>query len=227
MNLDELLNLLNTANISSAYQLALQQLLLLLNVGSLSDLSATTASSFVLIFVAEFGDKSQFVCMILATRYRAWPVFFGAIAAFALLNTLAVVFGALLAHQLPEPLITGIVALLFAVFGLHALRIKAEEDERLPKKNDGHLFFSTFLLIAVAEFGDKTQIAVVALSSTLAPLAVWLGSTLALVSTTALGIIAGRRLLKKIPLVLLHKISGSLFLILAVIAAYRSAKAFI
>ena len=222
ITLPELLNSLNTVNVINAYHTGLQQLQILLNVASLSELSATTITSFALIFAAELGDKSQLVCMILATRYRAWPVFLGAIAAFALLNTLAVIFGALLAHNLPEPLIAGIVALLFAVFGLHSLRIKAEdEDEALAEKNGSHLFFTTFLLITVAEFGDKTQLAVVALSSTVAPLAVWLGATAALASTSALGIIAGRRLLKKIPLVLLHKISGALFLILAAIALYR------
>jgi len=93
MPLPELLNSLNVAN---AYHTVLQQLLALLNFDSLSELSATTVTSFALIFAAEFGDKSQLVCMILASRYRAWPVFFGAIAAFSLLNTLAVIFGALL-----------------------------------------------------------------------------------------------------------------------------------
>jgi putative Ca2+/H+ antiporter (TMEM165/GDT1 family) len=225
MPLPYLLNSLNSVNLANVYHTVLQQLQTLLNFGSLPELSATTVTSFALIFAAEFGDKSQFVCMILASRYRAWPVFFGAVAAFSLLNTLAVIFGALLAHNLPEPLIAGIVSLLFAIFGLHALRIKAEdEDDSLPEKNGSHLFFTTFLLITVAEFGDKTQLAVVALSSAAAPLAVWLGSTVALASTSALGIIAGRSLLKKIPLVLLHKISGSLFLILAAIAAYRCAQ---
>lgn len=228
MTLPELLNSLNTINMANAYQTGLQQLQVLLNVTSLSELSATTATSFALIFAAELGDKSQFVCMILASRYRAWPVFFGAITAFALLNTLAVVFGVLLAHHLPEALIAGIVALLFAAFGIHALRIKAEDDDEAPpEKNGGHLFFTTFLLITVAEFGDKTQLAVVALSSTALPLAVWLGSTAALASTSALGILAGRRLLKKIPLVLLHRISGTLFIILAAMAAFRSVQALI
>jgi len=78
------------------------------------------------------------------------------------------------------------------------------------------------LLITVAEFGDKTQLAVVALSSTAVPLAVWLGSTAALASSSALGVLAGRTILKKMPLVLLHKISGSIFLVLAIIAAYRA-----
>ncbi len=74
----------------------------------------------------------------------------------------------------------------------------------------------------MAEFGDKTQLAVVALSSTTVPTAVWLGSTAALASTSALGILAGRTILQKVPLVFLHKISGSIFLILSIFAGYRA-----
>jgi putative Ca2+/H+ antiporter (TMEM165/GDT1 family) len=92
----------------------------------------------------------------------------------------------------------------------------------VQEKSNHSLFFTTFLLITVAEFGDKTQLAVVALSSTAAPIAVWLGSTAALASTSILGVLAGRTILQKIPLVLLHKISGSIFLVLAAIAAYRA-----
>jgi len=51
---------------------------------------------------------------------------------------------------------------------------------------------------------------------------VWLGSTVALASTSALGVLAGRTILQKIPLVLLHKISGVIFLGLAVFAGYRA-----
>jgi len=78
----------------------------------------------------------------------------------------------------------------------------------------------------VAEFGDKTQLAVVALSSTQPPAAVWLGATLALVATSALGILAGRTLLKKIPIALLHRISGAFFLILALVAAWQAYTAY-
>jgi putative Ca2+/H+ antiporter (TMEM165/GDT1 family) len=73
----------------------------------------------------------------------------------------------------------------------------------------------------LAEFGDKTQLAVVALSSAAVPLAVWLGSTLALAFTSALGVLAGRTLLKKVSLELLHKISGSIFLVLSAAAFIR------
>ncbi|MCK5189470.1 MAG: TMEM165/GDT1 family protein, partial [Methylococcales bacterium] len=73
-----------------------------------------------------------------------------------------------------------------------------------------------------AEFGDKTQLAVVAFSSTSLPIAVWIGATIALALTSTLGVIAGRTVLQKCPLTLLHKLSGAIFLILAVLAAYNA-----
>ncbi|WP_027157369.1 TMEM165/GDT1 family protein [Methylobacter luteus] len=205
------------------FQNYLPDLLSLLTSGNLAEISAVTVTSFALIAAAEIGDKSQLVCMTLASRHRGLPVMLGAIAAFAFLNTLAVVFGVAIASWLPEYIVAATVAFLFGAFGIHALRVDEEDEGEEVKEKSGHgIFFTTFLLITVAEFGDKTQLAVVALSSTAAPIAVWLGATAALASTSALGILAGRTILQKIPLVLLHKISGAIFLILAVLAGYRA-----
>jgi putative Ca2+/H+ antiporter (TMEM165/GDT1 family) len=205
----------------------MESLASLLSTGNLVDLSATAATSFVLIAAAEIGDKSQLVCMTLASRHRPAPVMLGALAAFSLLNTLAVVFGVAIANWLPQYVVGAIVAILFALFGLHALRAKDDEDDEEVEEKSGHgIFFTTFVLLTVAEFGDKTQLAVVALSSTQPPAAVWLGATLALVATSALGILAGRTLLKKIPIALLHRISGAFFLILALVAAWQAYTAY-
>lgn len=199
----------------------------LLSTGNMVEMSAAAATSFALIAAAEIGDKSQLVCMTLASRHRATPVMLGAVAAFALLNTLAVVFGVAIASWLPEYVVGATVAVLFAVFGIHALRTEdGDEDEELEEKSGHGIFFTTFLLLTMAEFGDKTQLAVVALSSTHAPVAVWFGATAALATTSALGILAGRTLLQKIPLTLLHRISGAFFLVLAVFAAYQAYIAF-
>ena len=181
------------------------------------------STSYALIIAAEIGDKSQLVCMTLASRHRATPVILGAIVAFTLLNTLAVIFGVAIANWVPAYIIAAIVCLLFAVFGIHAIFfIGNEEDEEQIQEKSGHgLFLTTFLLITVAEFGDKTQLAVVALSSTALPAAIWIGSTLALATTSILGVIAGRTLLQKIPLTLLHRLSGLIFIILAIFSAYQ------
>ena len=78
----------------------------------------TILSTFGLIFLAEIGDKSQLVCMTLAAKHRHPPVLFGAMAAFLILNTLAVVFGANLVKWIPESVLTIAVAILFGFFGV-------------------------------------------------------------------------------------------------------------
>lgn len=203
---------------------AISQLINTVSQLDLLSLATTSGTSFALIVAAEIGDKSQLVCMTLASRHRAAPVLWGAIAAFALLNTLAVVFGVAIANWLPNYLVAASVALLFGAFGLHALfQNDGDDDDGEVIEKSGHgIFFTTFFLITVAEFGDKTQLAVVAFSSTALPLAVWLGSTLALTFTSALGVLAGRTVLQRIPLTLLHKVSGIIFLVLAVLAAYQA-----
>ncbi|MCK4842764.1 MAG: TMEM165/GDT1 family protein [Methylococcales bacterium] len=189
------------------------------------DFSTTATTSFLLIVVAEIGDKSQLVCMALATRYRATPVILGAISAFIFLNGLAVIFGSTIAHWFPDWAISATVALLFTLFGLHSLFFSAteqEDEEIINKKTSHNIFFTTFLLITLAEFADKTQLAVVALSSAALPIAVWLGATCALILTTLLGVIAGKKILQKCHASVLHKISGGFFLILATIAIYNA-----
>ena len=184
----------------------------------LSSQSLAWLSSFSLIGLAEFGDKSQLVCMALAARYRAWPVLLGAIAAFALLNLLAVLFGATVAHWLPEWVVVLTVSLLFLGFGIHALRQTDEEEEATVDSDAAShgIFFSTFLLITVAEFGDKTQITAAGLGSTVDPVAVWFGATLALALTSAFGVWLGRKLLDRMPISLIHRLAGGLFVLFAV-----------
>lgn len=183
-------------------------------------------TSFLLIFAAEVGDKSQLVCMALAVRYRAVPVALGASFAFLFLNTLAVIFGNAIASWIPELIVSLAVSVLFLVFGIHALL--AEEDDENVSANDikvksqQHIIFSTFALITLAEFGDKTQLAVIGLSSQVDPLAVWLGASSALITTSIMAIWIGRTILQRIPIVLLHRFSGVLFLLFAMLAGYSA-----
>lgn len=181
--------------------------------------STAATTTFGLIFLAEMGDKTQLVCMTLAARHRHWPVLLGSIAAFLVLNTLAVVFGAGLSQWVPEKILAGAVAVLFAVFGILALRAKEEDEDEAVQERAGHgIFITAFLMLFLAEMGDKTQLAVAGMASTLPLIPVWIGATLALSSTSALGVVAGRKLLRRIPLHRLHQISGIFFLILAALA---------
>ena len=184
---------------------------------------SVSLSTFTLIALAEVGDKSQLVCMTLAARHRHWPVILGAATAFLVLNTLAVLFGAGVAAWVPERVTAGLVAVLFGAFGIHALR-RQDEDESgdVAERSGNGIFFTTLLLIFVAEFGDKTQIAVAGLAGSFDPLPVWLGANIALVTVSALGVWAGRTVLQRLPLLWLHRVSGGVFLVFALLAAWRA-----
>jgi Ca2+/H+ antiporter, TMEM165/GDT1 family len=183
-----------------------------------------TVSTFTLISLAEIGDKSQLVCITLASRHRHWPILLGAATAFALLNFVAVVFGAGIATWVPEKVSSGLVAVLFAGFGIHALRIKADcESEQDAVERPGHgIFLTTLLLLLVAELGDKTQIAVAGLAMEYEPVSVWIGATLALTAISGLGVWAGCTILRRLSLMWLHRIGGGVFLLFAILAAWRA-----
>jgi len=183
---------------------------------------SSAGATFLLVALAEIGDKSQLVCMTLAARHRGAPVVLGAVAAFALLNLLAVLFGAAVAAWLPEWLVTLAVAVLFAVFGIAALRHETGDDDEAVEEKPGHgIFATTFLMIFLAEFGDKTQIAVAGMGSTADATATWSGATLALATTSLLAVLAGRRWLNRLPLGWIHRVSGGFFLLLATLAGWR------
>ena len=188
-----------------------------------SDALSVFFSTFALIALAEIGDKSQLVCMTLAMRHRHWPVILGSAAAFIILNSLAVLFGATVSRLVPEWIVAAIVALLFGFFGLHVLMTQHDEESAALEEKPGHgIFLTTFLLIFVAEFGDKTQIAVAGLASTFMPLSVWIGATTALITLSVLGVWAGRTLLQSVSAKWLNRFSGSLFLLFSFIASWKA-----
>jgi putative Ca2+/H+ antiporter (TMEM165/GDT1 family) len=188
----------------------------------MSDFFVTASTTLGLVALAELGDKTQLVCMILATRHPPAPVLLGAVAAFAVLNLLAVLFGAAAAAWLPEWLIAASVAILFAVFGMRALREADAEMIEVQEYAGRGMFLSAFTLIFLAELGDKTQLAVAGLAGTQAALPVWVGGTLALALTSALGVLAGQTVLRRLPVRVLHRVCGGLFLVLAAGAGWRA-----
>lgn len=188
----------------------------------MSEFFVTAFTTLGLVGLAELGDKTQLVCMTLAARHPGPPVLLGAVLAFAVLNLLAVIFGAAVAVWLPRWLVAAMVALLFAVFGLHALRAAGAEAVEVEERDGRSVLLSTFVLIFLAELGDKTQLAVAGLASTHDALAVWTGGTLALAGVSALGILAGRTVLRRLPTRVLHLTGGVLFLLLAALAGWQA-----
>jgi putative Ca2+/H+ antiporter (TMEM165/GDT1 family) len=177
-------------------------------------------TTFSLVFLAELGDKSQLLAMTLAHRYRAVSVIAGTFAAFALLNLLAVVVGQALSELIPQQLVLLVAGTLFLYFGYRAWQDagNAEGQGTDPRPDGGGLVVS-FSMILVAEFGDKTQLAVVALAAGTGEIwAVFAGGTLALWAVSLLGILFGATVLRSVPRHWVHRIAAVMFVAFGVVA---------
>ncbi|MCP5157676.1 MAG: TMEM165/GDT1 family protein [Ectothiorhodospiraceae bacterium] len=176
-------------------------------------------SSFALLFLAEMGDKTQLIAMTLAQRHRAVPVAVGVMAAFVLLNVVAVLVGDALAGLVPRDAVLAVGAVLFAFFAWRSWR-DADEDESVDVEagagRAAGIVMTSFSLILVAELGDKTQLTMVTLGAgTGSPWSVFVGGTLALWAVSLIGIVVGATWLRRIPARLMHRGAAALFALFA------------
>ena len=175
-------------------------------------------AAFGLTFIAELGDKTQIAILNLSARYGILPVFVGAAAAFVVLNAIAVSAGLLLYRLVPHDVIRYVSAGIFIVFGIISIvRSGGSERETRPARNP---LLTAFLLVALLEFGDKTQLALVALTARYdAPLAVFLGGTAALWLTSIIGAVVGEGLGRVIPFKWVEIGSGVVFIAFGILIA--------
>jgi putative Ca2+/H+ antiporter (TMEM165/GDT1 family) len=177
-------------------------------------------SAFLLLFLAELGDKTQLATMMLAHRYPVKPVIAGAFLAFGLLNALAVLVGKSLFRFVPQEMVLIAAGGLFLVFAYRSWREALEEEAVQDIKSErSSAFMASFSLIFLAELGDKTQLAIIALSAgTGDAWAVFVGGTLALWSVTLLGALLGSTLLRRFPKKWMHRTAAVLFLLFGLLA---------
>lgn len=184
-------------------------------------------STFGLIFLAELGDKTQLTAMALALRYPWKKIFIGIAAAFLVLNLAAVLIGRLLFMFLPIFWVTLVSATLFLYFGYSTLRhaCETEDDESAPP-TAADAVRTAFIMIFMAELGDKTQLvtasqAAVHSKSMFGMGSVFVASTLALWSVSLIGIFAGRQLVKVIPVCWIHRAAGGMFLVFGLLMGWK------
>jgi putative Ca2+/H+ antiporter (TMEM165/GDT1 family) len=155
---------------------------------------------FALVFVAELGDKSQLLVVSLAARLPRWQVLAGVATAAALMQLVSVAAGALLADRLPERPLQIAAALLFLGFAVWTLLSGPEDDDVGPARSAGRSAYlvagSAFML---AELGDKTMLATVALAARADRLGVWVGTTAAMIVSATLAALAGGVVARCVP----------------------------
>ena len=155
-------------------------------------------ASLAIVFLAEMGDKTQLLAMAFATRFRWQTVLWGVLAATAANHLFAVFVGNYLTNIIPLAYIKIAASISFILFGLWTLRGDELHDE--DKRFSFSPFWTVTTAFFLAEMGDKTQLATVALAAefhTVMP--VWMGTTTGMLIADAVGIIAGIVLHKKIP----------------------------
>jgi putative Ca2+/H+ antiporter (TMEM165/GDT1 family) len=176
--------------------------------------------TFGVIFLAELPDKTALASLVLGTRYRGSYVFVGVAAAMAVQVCLALVAGRLLS-LLPHRALEGVVGGLFLVGAAMLFFHKDEQEDetsgRDPKSNSfWRVAGASFLVVAIAEFGDLTQIMTANLAAKYTDwLAVGLGSWLALCAVGGLAIMGGQKLMKHVPLTVITRVAAAIMLVLA------------
>ena len=168
--------------------------------------------SFGVVFVAELGDKSQLMALTFATKYRPALVMTGIVAATVLINAISVGVGYGLGLALPTRWISLVAGLLFLGFALWTLRGEDEEDDEvLYRVGSGPVVMTVGSAFLLAELGDKTMLATIALASQNGWAGTWLGATLGMVAAAALAIIVGRQLGKRLPDRAVRYVAAGLF----------------
>ena len=155
-------------------------------------------TSLVFVVLAEMGDKTQLLAMAFATRFRWQTVMWGVFAATVLNHLFAVVVGNYITRFIPMNYVQITAAASFILFGLWTIR--GDELDGEDKTSCYNPFCTVAIAFFIAEMGDKTQLATVALAAqfnTIIP--VWMGTTAGMMIADGIGIIIGIVLGKRIP----------------------------
>jgi putative Ca2+/H+ antiporter (TMEM165/GDT1 family) len=186
----------------------------------MTDFVAALAVAFGVVFVAELGDKTQLLALGFGARFSLRTVAVGLALGYGLANIVATIVGGVLGAALPDrpiQIIGGAVFLGFAALAVRQARSDTPDDEDAGLADAVHgtttlsVVASIAGLIAVAEMGDKTQIATATLASQSSPVGVWIGATLGAASSGMVGAVAGNMIGHRISLRALQFASAALF----------------
>ncbi len=177
-------------------------------------------SSFLLVAASEMGDKTQLLALVLALRFRQpWAIMSGILVATLLNHGLASWLGASVSAWLAPDTLRYILAATFAIFALWILI--PDKDEDGPSNLQKGAFLTTLVAFFLAEMGDKTQLATLALGAKFQnTLLVTVGTTAGMLFSDGLAVAFGEKLTKKIPLSVIRVFTALLFLGFAILIAW-------
>lgn len=180
--------------------------------------------SLGVVFLAELGDKSQLIALTYALRHRWWVVLSGVGIAAFIVHGLSVTVGHFLGMALPARPIAFAAAIAFVGFAVWTWREGVTADDDAPTVSEPRfVLFAVVSSFLLAELGDKTMLATVALASDHDWVGVWIGATVGMVAADAVAIAAGRLLHRRLPERFLHRAASLLFLLFGLWILFDSA----
>jgi putative Ca2+/H+ antiporter (TMEM165/GDT1 family) len=171
----------------------------------------TFFSSFSLVAVSEMGDKTQLLAFSLAARFgKPIPILAGILVATLANHALAALAGTWISAQVAPRTLALVLGFLFIAFGIWTLKPDTLEEEK--RNQTTNPFFATTVLFFLAEMGDKTQFATIALGAKYAsPIWVTVGTTCGMMVTDGLAVLLGNRIAGRVQMRAIRVIAALLF----------------
>jgi len=180
-------------------------------------------SSLGIVAFAEMGDKTQLLSFVLAARFRGqqWPIITGIFVATIVNHALAALAGDWVAMKVSPEVMRWVLGLAFLAFAAWAL-VPDTLDETNENKTSHGAFLTTLVMFFLAEMGDKTQLATVALGAQFGNLlAVTMGTTLGMMVANVPAVLLGETLAKRFPLSNMRFVAAALFAIFGALILFK------
>jgi putative Ca2+/H+ antiporter (TMEM165/GDT1 family) len=180
------------------------------------------------VALAEIGDKTQLLAFILAARFkRPLPIILGILCATIVNHGLAGALGAWITSVISPDVMRWILGLSFIAMAIWTLIPDKIEEEETQVANKFGVFGATLITFFLAEMGDKTQLATVALAAHYgSPLMVVIGTTLGMLVADVPAVFVGNKFAQKIPMRLVHSIAAGIFALMGVLTLLRVERLF-
>ena len=180
------------------------------------------------VALGEMGDKTQLLAMLLAVKFRRpLPIVLGILVATLLNHASAGLVGAWVAKALGPDLVRWVVGISFIAMAAWMLVPDKIEDDDARRPQRFGVFGTTLIAFFLAEMGDKTQIATVALAARYTDLfSVVTGTTLGMMLANVPAVFAGEAVARRVPMKLVHAVAAGIFVVLGVLTLLNVGKLF-
>jgi len=171
------------------------------------------------VALAEIGDKTQLLAFVLAARFRRpWPIIAGIVCATLLNHGLAGALGAWITSVVQPETLRWVLGASFIAMAAWVLIPDKIDDEEVSSATRLGVFGTTLVAFFLAEMGDKTQVATVALAANYSAIvSVVLGTTLGMLIANVPAVLIARKFVERVPMKLVHTVAAVIFLILGVL----------